>query len=179
MRHLLAALLVVAVPAGAQAPAPYAGMQQRPIKALSADAQADLLAGRGMGLALAAELNGFPGPMHVLELADRLALSPAQRAATEALMARMRADAIRLGQAVVAAEAALDQAFATRAIDAAALARQTAAIAALQGELRAVHLATHLDQAALLTAAQVAAYNDARGYGGGIAPVPGGHHRRH
>lgn len=176
---LLATPLPGLAPAAAQAPGPYAGMQQRTIRALSAEAQADLLAGRGMGLALAAELNGFPGPMHVLELADRLALSPDQRRATEALMARMRADAIRLGQAIVAAEGALDQGFATRAIDAAALARQTAAIAALQGELRAVHLATHLEQTALLSPAQIAAYNEARGYGAGAAPAPGRHHRRH
>ena len=49
---------------------PYAGMQARPIKALSEQQVADLAAGRGMGLALAAELNGYPGPSHVLELAD-------------------------------------------------------------------------------------------------------------
>ena len=36
---------------------------------------ADLRAGRGMGLALAAELNGYPGPAHVLELADKLDLA--------------------------------------------------------------------------------------------------------
>lgn len=176
MRHVLAALVLAALPAAAQAPMPYAGMQQRPIKALSADAQADLLAGRGMGLALAAELNGFPGPMHVLELADHLGLTPAQREATTALMARMRTEAIRLGQAIVAAESALDQAFAARTIDRAAVSRHAAAIATLQGELRAVHLATHLDQAALLTTAQVAAHGSARGYAG---EAPAGHHRRH
>ena len=49
---------------------PYAGMQQRALKALSEDQIADLRAGKGMGLALAAELNGYPGPIHVLELCD-------------------------------------------------------------------------------------------------------------
>jgi hypothetical protein len=44
--------------ASAQSPQPYAGMQTRPIKALSDQQIADLRAGRGMGLALAAELNG-------------------------------------------------------------------------------------------------------------------------
>jgi hypothetical protein len=38
------------------------GMQSRPIKALSDQQVSDLRAGRGMGLALAAELNGYPGP---------------------------------------------------------------------------------------------------------------------
>jgi hypothetical protein len=37
---------------------PYAGMQTRPIKALSEQQISDLNAGRGMGLAMAAELNG-------------------------------------------------------------------------------------------------------------------------
>jgi hypothetical protein len=59
---------------------PYAGFQQRTVKALSEQEIADLRAGRGMGLALAAELNGYPGPAHVLEKADALGLSSAQRA---------------------------------------------------------------------------------------------------
>jgi hypothetical protein len=46
----------------AQSAQPYSGMQTRPIKALSDQQVADLKAGRGMGLALAAELNGYPGP---------------------------------------------------------------------------------------------------------------------
>jgi len=64
-----AALLLVAGPSLAQSPQPYAGMQTRPLKALSGDELADLREGRGMGFALAGELNGYPGPKHVLELA--------------------------------------------------------------------------------------------------------------
>ena len=63
---------------------PYAGMQARSIKALSDQQIADLGAGRGMGLALAAELNGYPGPSHVLELADKLDLSADQQPACNA-----------------------------------------------------------------------------------------------
>jgi hypothetical protein len=75
MRMILAAATVLALcgPAAAQhqhGNAPYAGLQQRPVKALSEQQVADLRAGRGMGLALAAELNGYPGPLHVIELAD-------------------------------------------------------------------------------------------------------------
>ena len=62
---------------GLSAQTPYAGQQTRPIKALSDQQVADLIAGRGIGLALAAELNGYPGPSHLLELADRLDLSDA------------------------------------------------------------------------------------------------------
>src|SRR5712692_2276537 len=75
---------------------PYAGMQTRPIKALSEQQMADLAAGRGMGMALAAELNGYPGPVHVLELADKLNLSPDQRAGIQRLFDSMKAEAVPL-----------------------------------------------------------------------------------
>ena len=41
-----------------------------------------------MSLALAAELNGYPGPLHVLELADRLGLSAEQRGKVQQLSIR-------------------------------------------------------------------------------------------
>ena len=143
---------------------PYAGEQQRAIKALSPSEIDDLRAGRGMGLAKAAELNGFPGPTHVLELADRLGLDRDQRAATTALVARMKADAQRIGADLIAAEQALARAFAERRIDDGALQAKLSEIAVLQGELRYVHLRTHLAQAALLTPAQIARYEGLRGY---------------
>src|SRR5258708_12736969 len=85
-----AALLSISAAAFAQSShpetSPYAGMQTRPIKALSEQQVADLQAGRGMGLALAAELNGYPGPSHVLELADKLGLSAEQPATPQHLL---------------------------------------------------------------------------------------------
>jgi len=176
-RLALAALLLAGLGglAAASAPSPYAAFADRPIKALSAEAVADLRAGRGMGLALAAELNGWPGPLHVLELADALGLDAVQRAATERLRAAMSAEARRLGGELIAEEAALDAAFALRTIAPAALEARLARIGALQGALRAVHLRTHLDQAALLTPAQVAAYARLRGYAAAPAPAPQGH----
>lgn len=39
---------------------PYSGIEQRAIKSLSDEQISDLRAGRGMGFALAAELNGYP-----------------------------------------------------------------------------------------------------------------------
>src|SRR5215475_1130417 len=78
MKRLVLAPAILAIlcnAASAQSHQPYAGFEQRPIKALSEQEVDDLRAGRGMGLALAAELNGYPGPSHVLELADRLDLS--------------------------------------------------------------------------------------------------------
>ena len=167
--------LLLAAPASAQAP--YAGMQARPIKALSAEQIADLRAGRGMSLALPAELNGWPGPMHVLELADRLGLDAAQRSRMQQLMATMRAAAIAAGERVIAAEAALDALFAERHATPAAVDAAAAAAGEAQAALRAVHLRTHLDTAAVLTPAQIARYNVLRGYGGAAAPPPHARHR--
>jgi hypothetical protein len=77
--------------------APYAGWQEREIKALSAEQIDDLRNGRGMGLALAAELNGYPGPRHVLDLAGQLDLTAEQRAEAQRLLDEMQAQAIVLG----------------------------------------------------------------------------------
>jgi Spy/CpxP family protein refolding chaperone len=168
-----AAAVLAPVPPRA-AETPYAGLQERPIKALSADQIADLRASRGMGLALAAELNGWPGPLHALELAGPLALTPAQRARLEALLAAMRAETVPLGERVIAAEASLDRLFATRTVTPEALEAATAASGAALAALRAAHLRYHLAASEVLTAEQSEHYAVLRGYRAGGA----GHHRR-
>lgn len=148
----------------ATASAPYAGWQHREIKALSAQQLADLRSGKGMSLALAAELNGYPGPAHVLEHAQALALTPQQRAHTQALFDRMQAEAIRLAEEVVVAERRLDDLFAQRTADVASVDEATARAGAAHARLRASHLRYHLQMAELLSPAQRAAYAKARGY---------------
>lgn len=143
---------------------PYAGQQQREIKSLSQAEVDALLKGDGMGYAKAAELNGYPGPAHVLELADALALDDAQRAATQQLMHAHKQRARELGAALVEAERHLDRAFAHRHIDEQRLAGLTEQAARLQAQLRAEHLATHLAQTRLLTPEQVRHYGEMRGY---------------
>jgi Spy/CpxP family protein refolding chaperone len=157
----------------ASAPTPYAGLQAREIKALSADEARGLLEGQGMRFALAAELNGYPGPLHVLEHADGLQLTPAQRRQTQELMAAHKAEARTLGAQLVEAERELDHAFARRVVDDGAIASLTDRIARLQGQLRASHLRTHVQQTALLSPQQVAQYQQLRGY----AQPP--HERKH
>lgn len=177
---VIAAGLTLALSATAS-DAPYAGLQDRPIKALSAEQIEGLKAGRGMGFALAAELNGYPGPMHVLELADELALNPGQRARTQALFEEMRAITSQYGRELVEAERALDQAFAEQRITEDSLAGMLHRIAELQRDIRKEHLATHLRQTELLTPEQVATYNRLRGYsgdGGGHPHHQQGHHRQ-
>jgi hypothetical protein len=157
------ALILTATAAHAQTP--YAGMQTRPIKALSEQQVADLRAGRGMGLALAAELNGYPGPSHVLELADRLVLTADQRAGVQRLFDAMKAEAVPLGSRLIEQEADLDKQFASRAVTPESLKASTAAIATTQGALRETHLKYHLSTVALLTPGQMQRYAGLRGYG--------------
>ena len=165
--------LLIAVPVHA-ADMPYAGQQSRPIKALSDDDIAALQNGEGMGMAKAAELNGYPGPKHVLELARQLQLTDEQRRGVQAIFDRMSAAAKPLGGELIAQEQALDQLFAKGDITPDRLAAATAAIAELQGRLRAVHLSAHLETRALLNPDQIARYEQLRGYG--ALPAPEHHH---
>jgi len=143
---------------------PYAGLDQRSVKALSDQQIADLRAGRGMGYALAAELNGYPGPLHVIELADQLGLDPAPRAKVRELFESMRAEAVPAGEVLIERETALDRAFADKTISAETLAALTAQIAEAQGQLRQIHLKYHLTTAELLTPYQRHRYAQLRGY---------------
>ena len=77
----------------------------------------------------------------------------------------MSAAAKPVGAELVEREQGLDQLFAQRAITADRLAAETAAIAELQGRLRRVHLAAHLQTRVLLSADQIALYQRLRGYG--------------
>lgn len=150
---------------GTAAPAsPYAGQQSREVKALSEKEVKDLTEGAGMGLAKAAELNRYPGPMHALELADVLALTVEQRERLAALMHRHKAEARKLGGRVVALERELDAQFAGGKATPAEVDRLSLAIGEAQGRLRADHLRTHLETTGLLTPEQVNRYVKARGY---------------
>ncbi|HEX8165698.1 MAG TPA: Spy/CpxP family protein refolding chaperone [Beijerinckiaceae bacterium] len=154
---------------------PYAGLEGRAIKALSEQQVADLKAGRGMGLALAAELNGYPGPIHVLELAEPLGLTEAQRARMQGLYEAMKAEAVSLGERLIAQEADLERQFRERSVSPASLSRATEAIGATQAALRAAHLKHHLSTVEALSPDQVRHYTELRGYGGGTHRPPHGH----
>lgn len=166
--RVISALLLFAITGGpalaANDSTPYAGEEDRAIKALSPEDIADLLAGRGWGFAKPAELNGFPGPAHLLELKAEIGLTASQRDQIEALFADMNAEARTIGAQFVAAEKALDTAFAARTIAPAALEGLIAESARLRGQLRLVHLKTHLATLPLLTHHQVKRYNRLRGY---------------
>jgi hypothetical protein len=142
----------------------YAGEQTRAIKSLSETDVEGLQAGAGMAYAKAAELNGYPGPAHVLELASQLQLDSAQRSATQSLMDQHRARARQLGADLVEAERSLDIAFASKKVDAQVVEDLTRNIGVVQARLRAEHLQPHLTQTALMTPQQIAGYQRLRGY---------------
>ena len=132
--------------------------------------------GRGMGLALAAELNGYPGPSHLLELADRLGLSSDQRASIKQLFDAMKAETVPLGEGLIAKEAELDSAFSKQRVTQTSLTAATAAIGEQQAALRNAHLKYHLLARALLQPSQLSRYTELRGYGYGSESDHAKHH---
>jgi Spy/CpxP family protein refolding chaperone len=168
-RLALVAVLLPALASGQVSRSPYAGQGGREVKALDPAEVEALLAGQGMGFAKAAELNHYPGPAHVTQLAAQLRLTDEQRRAIQALHAAMQREAVRLGRAIVDLERALDQAFAEQTIDEPRLRGLVSEIARLEGVLRVVHLAAHIETKRLLSPEQVNAYDRLRGYTGGAA----------
>ena len=171
MRAITAALVglafAAAAPAGAQeAPSPYRDQQFTEIRGLTDAELAELRSGHGMGLARAAELNGYPGPRHVLDAvaAGQLQASPDQIRRIEQIFADMAGTARRLGEQIVAEERELERAFRVGTIDATGVGSRVTRIASLRGELRAVHLTAHVATRAVLSPAQIARYNELRGY---------------
>lgn len=143
---------------------PYAGQMSGEVPSLSDQELADLRAGTGMGLARPAELNHFPGPKHVRELASELALDETQRARIAEIEAAMQAAAVAAGEELIDAERHLNDRFRHGHIDDASLEAATREIAEIQSRLRYVHLRAHLATTRLLTPEQIAAYDRLRGY---------------
>ena len=144
---------------------PYAGFEARNIKSLSQSDIDELSRGGGWGMALPAELSGRPGPAHVLELSEELALTPVQITHFKAEFAAMQAEAIAAGEAFIAAEAALSDAFDDVSLDADTLAQLVQTSAQARAQLRLVHLQRHLASPEHLTQQQIHLYAKLRGYG--------------
>lgn len=164
------AACLIATPAYAQhehEESPYAGMESSEIPSLTSQELEDLRSAAGMGFAKAAELNHYPGPKHVLELAEGLELTEAQRAKTLEVQSAMRERATELGSAIIEAERKLNLRFQHGHIDEETLAAMTGEIARLYGELRYTHLRAHLATKTILDEEQVALYDRMRGYGEG------------
>ena len=146
---------------------PYAGLEKRAIPALSEQEVRDLRAGNSMGYALVAELNEYPGPLHVVELSDELELSAEQLQTARTIRRAMLSEAKPLGRRLVHLEAELGRAFRSRTIDVERLDALTQEIGRTEARLRAVHLAAHLELRPILNEQQVTLYDRLRGYRSG------------
>lgn len=168
---LVVVLMVAALATQASAQSPYAGEESRVVKSMSPVEVEGLLKGQGMGFAKAAELNQYPGPLHVLELARKLHLSEAQVSRANAIFEKMRSRAITLGKQLVGYEKKLDTLFATSKVSTHSLDELLVKIGATRARLRGAHLHAHLEMKEVLSHHQVMMYDRLRGYSNG-----GGHH---
>lgn len=170
MRHACIALLAACLCLPAAADARQAGVTHP--RLASTMSEAELLAGAGAGLAHAADANGYPGPKHVLEMADALVLTDTQRLLTTRLRDETLAKARAAGKDLLEAERALEARFAAGRIDGPGLSAALDRIGALQAKLRGIHLRAHLRQRELLTTIQITRYRELRGAARSPAPAP-------
>lgn len=142
----------------------YAGEEKREIKSLSATDMEELQNGKGWGLAKAAELNGLPGPLHLLEMKEEIDLSAEQIQAIEDIYRKMKQEAVPLGLELIGLERELNNHFANRTITNELLRQILRKIAQVHSQLRYVHLSTHLKTPDILKPDQITLYNRLRGY---------------
>jgi hypothetical protein len=142
----------------------YVGQERHEIKSLSESDIEELKNGRGWGFAKAAELNGVPGPIHLLEMKEEIELSPKQIRRIEDVYQRMKRQAIPLGLELIELERKLNNHFANGTITEKLLNKLLGEIAHVYKKLRYTHLAAHLETPTIVTHQQIALYNTLRGY---------------
>jgi hypothetical protein len=158
----------------------YAGEEKRKIKSLSEQDIETLQKGTGGvfgGLATLAELNGYPGPRHVLDIETDLQLSEQQKNEINSIYMDMNANAKRIGNALINVEEQIDTLFVNKSITNSTLYQLLEESASIYGELRYVHLNAHLETMKILSPKQIALYNELRGYSSGdpCTKIPAGH----
>lgn len=118
--------------------------------------------GEGAGMASYADVNGYPGPKHILEMQDQLNMSEEQRKDIESIFEAMSESALAKGDAIVRKEVELEKLFSEGKATEGEVKRLSREIGALRGELRAIHLAAHIQAKQILTEQQVSTYNSIR-----------------
>jgi len=163
--------------AGSSHKSKYVGEEKREIKSLSATDIEELQNGKGWGLAKAAELNGVPGPVHLLEMKEEIDLSDEQIREIEDLYEKMKQEAVPLGLELIELERELNNHFANHTITDEILRQVLQKISKVHRQLRYVHLSTHLKTPDILQAEQITLYNKLRGYSSDdpCENVPKGH----
>jgi Spy/CpxP family protein refolding chaperone len=157
----------------------YAGEQTRAITSLSQDDMQALSQGEGWGLAKPAELNGVPGPAHLLELAQEIGLSKPQVEQIQKLFNEMKAQAIALGNEYIASEKAVDNYFRQNQFSDRLLRDVVDQAEQARANLRFLHLSYHHKTLDVVTPEQIKQYNELRGYDqvreDPCANIPAGH----
>ncbi len=142
----------------------YGKHMHRAIVALSDTEMQGLLKGEGMGMALVAELNHYPGPRHVLDLADSLNLNEAQRTAVQKIFDEMHRNAVKLGKEIIQKERHVQHLLQSGQFEEAEVGQLLETIGQLRGQLRWVHIRAHLQTRTILSPEQIARYDQLRGY---------------
>lgn len=154
----------------------FSGKDHSNLKSLSQTEIDGYLSGKGMGLAKPAELNRFPGPKHVIEFANELALSTDQRKQTQKIYSAMKNRASEYGRLFVLNEEKIEQLFSENTVTPALLEKALRNSEEIRSKLRGVHLAAHIEQKALLSEQQVRLYDNLRGHTGSHSMQEKNHH---
>ena len=162
--HFFLVFIFLSVMINAQTQSHYSSATGNEIKAFTSEQIKSYLEGEGMGLAKAAELNHFPGPKHVLDLANELKLSQIQIDSTKKIFGIMKERAVYLGNIIIEKEKQLDQLFSSDKADLEFVRNLVMEIAEYQGDLRFTHLQAHIQQKDILTSEQILTYDSLRGY---------------
>ena len=91
--------------------------ETRTVKTLSLRRFMDTSWAQGLGYTKAGELNHYPGPRHVLDLANALESEPPNNVDSAAIYGRMHAEVVPLGEMIVTRERRLNVAFATGSME--------------------------------------------------------------
>jgi hypothetical protein len=165
LRAMATAILLLSCIAAAQAAdSPHVGQEKRVAKGQSEKEAGDYLGGRGTDLSKVAEMNGYPGPGHVLEETQKLGLSAKQLEKTQRVYDSMTHSASRIGKAILHKEAELASLFAEQKATPENTERLLKELANLQADLRMVHLNGHLSMRQILSKPQIEKYSQVRGF---------------
>lgn len=118
--------------------------------------------GSGAGMAAYADPADFPGPRHILDLADTLALTENQIKQIEAISDDMGAQARALGIRIIEQEELLESLFRNGNAGEEETRNIATSIGTLRGRLRAVYLTAHIEARDVLTAGQRQLYTELR-----------------
>lgn len=164
LAFIIAVLMIVSSSNLSNAQSPYTSQLNSPVRGLSAQEVDDLINGRGAGYARTAELNHYPGPKHVLDMKQELALSPEQEQQIEVIFSQMNMKAKQVGREIVEHEQQFSNVFAQGEISESDINEQARRLGMLYGQYRSIHLQPHLKVRQLLSPEQIAKYDQLQGY---------------